>query len=230
MKFRLYSVLIVSICIGMISVSLANSQYTVADPERGAAVQLEKAVFAGGCFWCVESDFAKQPGVLDVVSGYSGGIGKNPTYSTYAAQGYFEAVEVSFDPSQTSYGELLDVFWHHIDPTDAGGQFVDRGPAYRSVIVYLDKQQKVLAEKSKDELNALRIFAGPVVTEIVPFSSFYPAEEYHQDYAKRHPFKYKYYRYRSGRDQFLSRVWQKEKGEKVLPDESDLRRRLSPLQ
>jgi len=225
---------------GMVHASLAGSQHIVPGPEKAQTTELKKAVFAGGCFWCVESDFEKQPGVIDVVSGYTGGTGGNPSYDSYAAHGYFEAVEVTYDPAETTYVELLDVLWHHIDPTDAGGQFVDRGAEYRSAIVYLDQEQKDLAERSKNELAGSGRFSKPVVTEIVPFLSFYRAEDYHQDYAEKHPLKYKYYRYRSGRDQFLSRVWQgkeragtvsgKPLAERELPDEAVLRSRLSPLQ
>ena len=128
------------------------------------------ATFAGGCFWCVESDFEKVPGVLKVVSGYTGGTGENPTYETYARQGYVEAVQVFYDPAKITYAQLLDVFWRHIDPTDGGGQFVDRGPHYRSVIFYHDEEQRRLAEKSKEELGKSGRFTKPIVTEIIKFN------------------------------------------------------------
>ncbi|HHL34371.1 MAG TPA: peptide-methionine (R)-S-oxide reductase [Desulfobulbaceae bacterium] len=211
----------------------------LAGQTSSGSVMLEKAIFAGGCFWCVESDFEKHRGVIDVISGYAGGVGKNPTYATYAKHGYFEAVEITFDSSVTSYQELLDYFWRHIDPTDTGGQFVDRGPAYRTAIVYFDQRQKDLAELSKIKMEKSGFFVKPLVTEIVPFTTFYPAEEYHQDYAEKHPLKYRYYRFRSGRDQFLSRIWRKNSGnispvrsfvEKKTPKENDITRRLTPLQ
>ena len=196
------------------------------------------ATFAGGCFWCVESDFEKVPGVLKVVSGYAGGTGDNPTYETYAAKGHIEAVQVWYDPAKVTYSQLLDTFWRHIDPTDGGGQFVDRGPQYRSAIFYHDEQQRRLAEKSKEELGKTGRFAKPVVTEIIPFTKFYEAEEYHQDYYKNNPIRYRYYRHGSGRDQFLEKVWGANRGDLkppagkayVKPDDATLRKRLTPMQ
>ncbi len=168
------------------------------------------ATFAGGCFWCTESDFRKVPGVVKVVSGYAGGRGDHPTYENYAGKGYVEAVQVFYDPQKVSYQELLDYFWRHIDPTDAGGQFVDRGPQYRTVIYYHDEEQRRLAEESKKKLASsgpIQKLGKPVVTEILKFTNFYPAEDYHQDYAHKNPLHYKYYRWNSGRDQFLQKVW-----------------------
>jgi peptide methionine sulfoxide reductase msrA/msrB len=196
------------------------------------------ATFAGGCFWCVESDFEKVPGVLKVVSGYTGGAGENPTYETYARQGYIEAVQVFYDPAKISYAQLLDVFWRHIDPTDGGGQFVDRGLQYRSAIFYHDEEQRRLAEKSKEELGKSGRFAKPIVTEIIKFNRFYDAEEYHQDYYKKNPLRYRYYRHGSGRDQFLEKVWPPERKDRqsaaerpyAKPDDATLRKILTPMQ
>ncbi len=196
------------------------------------------ATFAGGCFWCVESDFEKVPGVLKVVSGYTGGTGENPTYETYARQGHIEAVQIFYDPAKVTYAQLLDVFWRHIDPTDGGGQFVDRGPQYRSAIFYHDEEQRRLAEKSKEELAKSGRFAKPIVTEIIKFSRFYDAEEYHQDYYKKNPLRYRYYRHGSGRDQFLEKVWPPGQGEMqpssresfTKPDDATLRKKLTPMQ
>jgi peptide methionine sulfoxide reductase msrA/msrB len=171
------------------------------------ASNLVVATFAGGCFWCVEADFEKVPGVVKVISGYTGGTGKNPTYENYAASGHVEAVQVYYDPQKVSYRELLDYFWRHIDPTDAGGQFVDRGPQYRSAIFYHDQEQKRLAEESKAALAQSGRFQKPIATEVIQFSEFYPAEAYHQDYSKTHSIRYKYYRWNSGRDQFLQKIW-----------------------
>ncbi len=168
---------------------------------------MEKATFAGGCFWCVEAAFEGVAGVETVVSGYIGGKSKNPTYYDYAEKGYIEAVEITYDPQKISYRELLDVFWRQIDPTDPGGQFVDRGPEYRSAIFYHDRNQKELAQTSKDEIDASGRYAKPVVTEITEAGEFWPAEEYHQDYYKTHPIKYKFYRYHSGRDRYLRKIW-----------------------
>ncbi len=215
-------------------------------------VMTKKATFAGGCFWCVEADFEKLPGVVKVISGYTGGNRENPTYEEVSSgtTGHVEAVQVYYDPNKVTYEELLDFFWRHIDPTDSGGQFVDRGPQYRSIIFYHDEEQRKLAEKSKEALDKSGRFKKPVVTEIIKFTKFYEAEEYHQDYYKKHSLKYAYYRHGSGRDQFLSKVWGKEaegvkprQGAQSLqgvksndektyqrPDDATLRNRLSPLQ
>jgi len=200
------------------------------------------ATFAGGCFWCVESDFEKVDGVVEVISGYTGGHVENPSYEQVSAggTGHVEAVQVVYDPEKISYKELLDYFWRHVDPTDAGGQFVDRGSQYRSVIFYQDEEQKSLAEESKRELEKSGHFNKPIVTEIVPFSKFYRAEDYHQDYYKKNPLRYKYYRFASGRDQFLKKTWGDTKGtitgknsqnEKYAkPSDEVLRKELTPLQ
>lgn len=167
------------------------------------------AVFAGGCFWCTESDFEKVDGVIDAISGYTGGHVKNPSYYQVSAggTGHLESVKVIYDPSKVSYEQLLDYFWRHVDPTDPGGQFVDRGSQYRSAIFYANETQKRLAEKSKRQLEASGKFNKPIVTEILPLGKFYPAEDYHQDYYKKNPIRYHYYRYGSGRDQFLKKTW-----------------------
>ena len=201
---------------------------------------LKVATFAGGCFWCTESDFEKLPGVVKVVSGYTGGQKVNPSYEEVSSgsTGHVEAVQVYYDPSKLTYTELLDTFWKHIDPTDSGGQFVDRGSQYRSVIFYHDEEQKKLAEKSKQDLGKSGKFDKPIATEIIKFTQFYEAEEYHQDYYKTSPLRYKYYRSASGRDQFIKKVWgsdpgvPKQKTERVYmkPDDATLRKSLSPLQ
>jgi peptide methionine sulfoxide reductase msrA/msrB len=201
---------------------------------------LNRATFAGGCFWCTEADFEKMPGVVKVVSGYTGGEKENPTYQevTSGTTGHVEAVQVYYDPAKVTYKELLDYFWKHIDPTDPGGQFVDRGAQYRSAIFYHDEEQKQQAERSKDELSRSGALKKPVVTEIKRFTKFYEAEDYHQDYHKKSSFKYKLYRHGSGRDQFLDRTWGKEtEPVKPLqerpykkPDDATLKRTLNSLQ
>ncbi|MBE0576409.1 MAG: peptide-methionine (S)-S-oxide reductase MsrA [Desulfuromonadales bacterium] len=170
-----------------------------------------KAIFAGGCFWCMEPPFEKLDGVHAVVSGYIGGDKVNPTYQEVSAgiTGHAEAVEITYDPTKISYNQLLDVFWMNIDPTDARGQFVDRGSQYRSAIFYLDEEQKQQAEASREQLEKSGRFDSPIVTEIVAATRFYPAEDYHQDYYKESPVRYKFYRYNSGRDQFLEKTWGK---------------------
>jgi len=203
-------------------------------------VTITKATFAGGCFWCTEADFEKLPGVIKVLSGYTGGNKENPTYEEVSSggTGHLEAIQVYYDPSKISYEELLDFFWKHIDPTDKGGQFVDRGSQYRSAIFYHDEEQKRLAEKSREALDKSGRFRKPVVTEIIKFDKFYEAEAYHQDYYKNHHLKYSYYRYGSGRDQFLKEVWGpdqetlkvKKEGTYKKPDDATLRNKLSSLQ
>ena len=169
----------------------------------------QKAVFAGGCFWCTESDFEKVDGVIEVISGYTGGSVVNPSYKQVSngTTGHVESVEVHYDPAKVSYADLLEVFWTHVNPTDLGGQFVDRGSQYRSVIFYADENQRQLAEASKKKLAASGTFDKPIVTDILPLGKFYKAEAYHQDYYKRNPLRYRWYRSRSGRDQFLNKTW-----------------------
>jgi peptide methionine sulfoxide reductase msrA/msrB len=171
--------------------------------------ETKSAVFAGGCFWCTESDFEKVPGVVDVVSGYTGGNVPDPVYEQVSSgsTGHVEAVKVIYDPSRIDYAKLLEVFWRHVDPTDAGGQFVDRGAQYRSVIFYADAQEHRLAEASKQQLAASGHFKEPIATDILPLGPFYVAEEYHQDYYKKNPLRYRFYRSGSGRDQFLESTW-----------------------
>ncbi len=167
------------------------------------------ATFAGGCFWCVESDFEKVPGVHQVISGFSGGNVANPSYKQVSAgtTGHVEAVQVYYDAKVISYNDLLQAFWRQVNPTDNKGQFVDRGKHYRPVIFYHNEEQKQLAEQSKKDLQASGRYTKPVVTEITSFNDFYAAEEYHQDYYKKNPLRYKYYRYNSGRDQYLAKTW-----------------------
>ena len=202
--------------------------------------QIELATFAGGCFWCTEADFEKLPGVVKAISGYTGGTNKNPSYKEVSAgtTGHVEAVQVYFDPSIITYEELVDYFWRHIDPTDPGGQFVDRGRQYRSAVFYHNENQRQISEKSKETLNESGKFDKPLVTDILKLSAFYSAEEYHQDYYKKNPLRYKYYRYGSGRDQFLKKVWGDDMGKQkpgnqrkyTKPDEETLKKRLTPLQ
>ncbi len=198
---------------------------------------LRKATFAGGCFWCIQADFEKLPGVVEVISGYAGGSKENPTYEQVCSgsTGHVEAVQVSYDPSKISYEELLEFFWKHIDPTDAGGQFVDRGPQYRSAIFYHDDVQRRMAEQSRDALRKSGKFDKPIVTAIMKSPGFYKAEQYHQNYHEKQPLKYKFYREGSGRDQFIERIWSEEnaaerEGDYNKPDDASLKKTLSALQ
>ena len=163
------------------------------------------AIFAGGCFWCMEADYEKQAGVTGVVSGFTGGTLPNPTYSGNH-QGHFEAVEVTYDPAIVDYAELLDVFWKNVDPFDNQGQFCDKGPSYRSAIFPGNESEKVLAEQSKAKVTA-RFSGQTVYTEIRDRGQFWPVEEYHQDYYLKNPVRYKYYRWNCGRDQRLEQLW-----------------------
>jgi peptide methionine sulfoxide reductase msrA/msrB len=246
MKTLLYIGMGLIFMIGVILLSMMGNQRSEA-VQKGVKmntgkeeISLQKATFAGGCFWCTESDFEKLPGVVKVISGYTGGTKENPTYAEVSSgkTGHVEAVQVYYDPTKITYEELLDYFWKHVDPTDAGGQFVDRGSQYRSVIFYHDEDQKRLAEKSKEALSKSGRFNKPIVTEILKFTKFYEAEDYHQDYYKTHALKYKFYRYASGRDQFLEKVWGKEmetvkpNDEKSYkkPNDATLKKRLTSLQ
>jgi peptide methionine sulfoxide reductase msrA/msrB len=198
--------------------------------------RVEKATFAGGCFWCMEYPFERLDGVIEVISGYTGGREANPTYEQVSrgSTGHLEAVQITYDPDRITYQELLDVYWRQIDPTDAGGSFVDRGSQYKSAIFYHDDKQKQLAEISKAELDKSGRYEKPIVTEIRQFSKFYEAEEYHQDYYKKSPLKYKYYRYRSGRGQYLEKTWGDDmdtaKSHFKKPSDKELKEKLTPLQ
>lgn len=193
------------------------------------SIHTKKAMFAGGCFWCMEKPFEKLEGVVSVTSGYAGGTTKNPNYKNYMDGGHIEVIEIVYDPSKVTFKELLDVFWRQIDPTDAGGQFVDRGHAYTSAIFYGDDAERRIAEQSKKELEAKGVFNKPIVTPVLPVETFYKAEEYHQDYYKKNPIRYRIYRGGSGRDRFLDKVWDKER-KMEKQSESDLKERLTPLQ
>lgn len=185
-----------------------------------------RAIFAGGCFWCMEKPFESLDGVISVTSGYTGGTSEDPNYENYAKDGHIEAIEILYDPRKISYDELLNTFWRQIDPTDPGGQFVDRGQAYSSAIFYLDEGQKHMAEKSKTGLEKKGIFGKPIVTPVIPATTFYKAEAYHQDFYKKNTAHYQRYRKGSGRDQFLEKVWKEDSGK----DRVTLRQRLTPLQ
>jgi len=187
-------------------------------------LSIELATFAGGCFWCMVSPFEEQAGIVKVVSGYTGGKTENPTYKEVCSDttGHYEAVQITFDSSIFSYQQLLDIFWQQIDPTDPEGQFHDRGTSYRTAIFYHTEEQKHLAQASKKALAESGIFDKPIVTEILPASTFFPAEEYHQDYHKKNAFRYALYRQGSGRDAFIKKHWSK--------DRSHLRDTLTEMQ
>ncbi len=213
-----------------------TQQGTVNVQER-----IEKATFAGGCFWCMEKPFEKLDGIVEVISGYTGGRTENPTYEEVSAgrTGHLEAVQITYDPGKITYAELLDLFWKQIDPTDPDGQFVDRGPQYRTAIFYHSAEQRALAQQSKNDLEQSGRYERPIVTEITEATTFYEAEAYHQDYYRKNPIRYSFYRSRSGRDQFLGKVWtgkdrppQRNEGRRsyVGMSKEELKKRLTPLQ
>ena len=207
-------------------------------PKDADAAKLEKATFAGGCFWCIEAPFDKLPGVASAISGYTGGAEKDPTYKQVSSgrTGHLESVEITYDPKVVTYQQLLDHFWRQFDPTDAGGSFYDRGTQYTSAIFYHDDEQKRLAAASKAALDASGRFGKPLVTPIRPAAVFHPAEEYHQDYYKKNADHYHRYRSGSGRDRFIEETWGRELPVKATdsryskPADAELRERLTDLQ
>ncbi|MFK5984468.1 MAG: peptide-methionine (R)-S-oxide reductase MsrB [Pseudomonadota bacterium] len=220
-------------------------------PSYAKAKNIEVATFAGGCFWCIESNMEKLPGVIDAVSGYSGGEIKNPTYKQVSSGStkHIEAVQISYNPDKISYKDLLAEFWRIIDPTDATGSFADRGDQYQSAIFYHNDKQQQLAEKTKQLLKHSGVYQKPIKTEILALKNFYLAEDYHQDYHNKNPLRYKYYRYRSGRDQYIEKTWGDKKinwakldkaGDKLVPtisykdykkpNKEQLKEGLTPLQ
>ncbi len=241
---------IFSLAVIFISAYSVKSMDKKTEKKTGSYGETHAAVFAGGCFWCTESDFEKVDGVFEVISGYTGGRVVNPTYEQVSSggTGHIEAVKVIYDPDKISYPELLDIFWRHVNPTDGGGQFIDRGPQYRSAVFYAGEEQHRQAKASKKQLAATGPFNTPIVTELLPLGAFYPAEEYHQDYYQKSPLRYKLYRSNSGRDRFLTKTWhardkkieaarapemekETQKGSPYpVPDEAELRRRLTPQQ
>lgn len=193
----------------------------------------EIATFAGGCFWCIEAPFEKIDGVKKVISGYAGGKEKNPSYKEVSSgnTSHVEAVQVTFDPQVISYSEILDIFWKQFDPTDAGGSFYDRGSQYTSAIFYHDDKQKTVAENSKKLLSKSGVFEKPIVTPIKKFTTFYPAEDYHQDFYKKDPGRYYSYRNGSGRDRFIEKTWGKMYASNFSkPSEDQLKKKLNEMQ
>ncbi|MBD3771724.1 MAG: peptide-methionine (S)-S-oxide reductase MsrA [Rhodobacterales bacterium] len=186
--------------------SSAGAQDQVSSPD---AKRLSTAVFAGGCFWCVEADFDKLDGVVSTVSGYTGGTVAKPTYKqvSHEKTGHYEAVKVTYDPDKVSYADLVDYYFHHIDPTDAAGQFCDKGESYRSAVFVSDADQREVAETEVEMIDKSGVLGTPVVTQILDASTFWPAEDYHQDYYKKNPLKYRYYRTACGRDARVKKVW-----------------------
>lgn len=253
MKNTIYIIMITVVVAFFYTYYIRSTSYAEPDatPSGKMSDKNKTAYFAGGCFWCTESDFEKVHGVVEAISGYTGGHVKNPSYKQVSSgkTGHVESVEVIYDPSKITYTDLLNVFWRHVNPTDSGGQFVDRGSQYRSVIFYTNDMERKQAEESKRKLSASGKFSEPVVTDILPVTTFYPAEEYHQNYYKKNPIRYHYYRSRSGRDQFLKKTWPEKdkagmntmsKGQHTMPekkqalymikDDATLKKELTALQ
>lgn len=198
----------IDLTIGLI-VCMILANVTLADTT--AATPSAKAYFAGGCFWCMEEAFEKVEGVVSVVSGYMGGTVANPSYEEVSAgrTGHAESVEITYDPTKVTYQKLLDAFWHNVDPLTPNAQFCDHGSQYRSAIFYSTEDEKRLAEESKSAIEQAKKFPAPIVTQLVPAATFYPAEDYHQDYYKKNPLRYKYYKYGCGRASRLEALWGK---------------------
>ncbi len=208
---KLMTALIGLLATGALAVALAGGEKDMSAAKAGPTDggQRERALFAGGCFWCMEPPFEKLDGVISVISGYTGGHKDNPTYQEVSAgtTGHAEAVEIVYDPAKVSYEELLEIFWRNIDPTDDDGQFIDRGDQYRSAIFFVNDEQERLARASKKALAESGRFDQPILTQIKPAGPFYRAEDYHQGYYEKNPIRYKFYRSGSGRDRFLDMVW-----------------------
>ncbi len=221
-----------------IPTSRTKTTITTETDSKKTPAQTEIATFAGGCFWCIEAAFEPYQGVIEVISGYTGGNTPKPTYEQVSSgtTNHYESVQIRFDPTQISYNDLLEIFWRQIDPTDDGGSFVDRGTQYTSAIFYHTKQQKTIAEASQQALvQSDRLFNKTIITKILAAGTFYPAEEYHQDYYKKQPLKYKFYRHNSGRDQYREQTWGDQKdynprneAQGISPEDS--RKNLTPLQ
>lgn len=201
------AVMVAAVCAGGALAQMKQQEKAAAPAARAGATAT--ATFAGGCFWCTESDFDKVEGVVSTTSGYIGGKTANPTYDTVSAgnSGHAEAVQVIFDPSKVTYAKLLELYWRTIDPTTKDRQFCDSGNPYRTAIFVHDEQQRAMAETSKKALSGNKPFREPIVTEIVNATTFYPAEEYHQNYSTKNPIRYKFYRANCGRDARLKQLW-----------------------
>lgn len=205
------SKILVSLAVALPLISLFVSQAGTADTmdKMATSGKMEVATLAGGCFWCTESDLEKLDGVIEVTSGYAGGSLENPTYRQVSSgkSGHIEVIEVVYDPKAVNYEQVLDQFFRHIDPTDNKGSFVDRGPQYRPAIFFHNQEQKMIAEQFMAEIEEANIFKKPLKTELIALDKFWPAEGYHQDYYKKSKVRYNYYRYASGRDQYLDKIF-----------------------
>ena len=239
---------VVSLAMGAIAIVAFVALFPLderAKLQTQTAGETATAVLAGGCFWCVEADFEKLDGVIDVVSGYSGGTSEDPTYENYALGGHREVVLVTYDPSRIAYAGLVEYLIKHSDPTDPDGSFYDRGPEYAPAVYYASEDEKRAAESVVSAIDAMRVFDVPLAVEVLPQKPFYPAEDYHQDYARRNSLRYSYYRNASGRDAFVQKHWGSDTeislsrnssgiasawSDFVRPSDEDLRRDLTEMQ
>jgi len=239
-KFKYkYIVLVALVFVSLVTYTKTGHNSEPVENRIDKDIKYDIATLAGGCFWCIEAAFEKVEGVVGVVSGYSGGHVENPTYKAVTASktGHFEVVQVKFNPGKISYDEILVVLFKQIDPTDATGSFVDRGPQYRSAVFYHNESQKEAADNLIKEVNASKRFEKKVTTQVLAFKNFYAAEEYHQDYYKKNKYSYKYYRLRSGRDKFIKKAWANYDKENEMnksgykkPSKEELKAKLTPLQ
>ncbi|MBN3041148.1 MAG: peptide-methionine (R)-S-oxide reductase MsrB [Candidatus Omnitrophica bacterium] len=235
-----FVVLMLVIILGITVLYLASENKAFGKEGGNMKEKYKQAVFAGGCFWCIEAVFDNLPGVENAVSGYMGGDRTNPSYQEVSTgrTGHYEAVHVIYRPGEISYRDLLDAFWKNIDPTDDGGQFVDRGSQYRTAVFYYDSEQKREAEESKKELELSGRFDKPIVTQILKAKEFYKAEDYHQNFYKRCRLRYKAYDENSGRGQFIAKTWKEAEADKheplsktySKPSQAELKKKLTPLQ
>ncbi|MGJ7095599.1 peptide-methionine (R)-S-oxide reductase MsrB [Vibrio hannami] len=252
MKSMLKGLLAIALTVPVFFLLFSAEKSSQVSAKTSTSGKTEIATLAGGCFWCTESDFEKLDGVIDVISGYSGGQLENPTYKQVSSgkSGHIEVIQVTYDPSVVDYEGILDHLLRHMDPTDNKGSFVDRGPQYRPAIFYHNQSQKEIAERFLKEVDEASIFAKPLATEIIEFKKFYPAEDYHQDYYKRNSIRYSYYRHASGRDKFLDKVFGKDREDNpvtlrqmidkknqtssvktyVKPSDKEIKKMLTPLQ
>ena len=218
MKLRL-AVFAALLSLGVVWLFAGSREAASWTPPAGPAPGLSHATFAGGCFWCMEAPFDAIPGVYATTSGYAGGKQKNPTYEQVSSgsTGHAESLQVAYDPARVRYEQLLEVYWHNVDPSDGGGQFCDRGNQYRPAIFYDGEAQKQAALDAKRALEASGRLGKPVVVQVVPLEAFYPAEDYHQDFYKKNPVRYRMYRSGCGRDRRLAQLWGKDAGAHAAP-------------
>lgn len=234
MKIR-FAIIVVLLAAIMVVTAACVNMSEDQSMENGVNEELEYATFAGGCFWCMEPPFEILDGVDEVITGYTGGDIENPSYEEVSSgeTGHYEAVQIRYDPERITYEELLEVYWRQIDPTDPGGQFVDRGSQYRTAIFYHNQRQKELAEEPKLRLEESDKYDKPIVTEILPYKEFYPAEDYHQNYYQKNPARYESYKQNSGREDYLKEMWPAKESsyeDYQKPSDDELRAILTPLQ